>query len=213
MRFLLALTVLAGTLFLAAGRFDLPFFWAYFGIMAATALGASVVIDRDLMKERWRPGSGGTDRHLRAFARPFFIAHFAIAGLDVGRFHFSDTVPVGVRVAGLAGFAVFMAIALWAVSANRFFSPVVRIQKERGHVVVTGGPYRFVRHPGYLGALFAYPLGALGLGSWIATAVLIGPVLLILRRVIVEDPYLQKNLEGYEEYARRVRWRLVPGVW
>lgn len=216
MRYLLGslafVALLAAALFLTAGRVDLPYFWAYFAIVAGAGTAACFVIDRDLRKERFQPGAGGIDRRLRATALPFFVAHLAVAGLDA-RFHFSDTVPGWLRVVGLALFALFMAIALWAVAANRFFSPVVRIQEERGHVLVTSGPYRFVRHPGYVGAIFAYPFGALGLGSWLATAILAGPMLLILRRVIVEDRFLRENLDGYTEYARRVRWRLVPGVW
>ncbi|MCZ6543656.1 MAG: isoprenylcysteine carboxylmethyltransferase family protein [Planctomycetota bacterium] len=203
----------AMTLFGAAGGLNLPFFWGYVCVVAATTITVCAVMDRDLMKERIKPGAGGTDRQLRLIATPFFLAHLIVAGLDVGRFHFSDTVPVWLRTVGLAGMAVFLALPLWAVSVNRFFSPVVRIQEERGHHLVTAGPYRVVRHPGYLGAIFAFPFGGMGLGSWLSLAPLAIPVLLILRRTIIEDRYLSKNLDGYQEYALRVRWRLVPGVW
>jgi protein-S-isoprenylcysteine O-methyltransferase Ste14 len=97
--------------------------------------------------------------------------------------------------------------------SNRFFSAIVRIQKERGHTVVTTGPYRIVRHPGYLGAIlhsFALPLllGSVW-GLMPAAVVVVG----ILVRTIVEDRVLRAQLEGYPEYARRVRFRLLPGVW
>ena len=83
----------------------------------------------------------------------FFLAHWVIAGLDVGRFHWSDTVPPAMQFGGLVGMAATMGLAAWAVSVNRFFSPVVRIQEERGHHLVTVGTYQFIRHPGYLAGM------------------------------------------------------------
>jgi len=90
---------------------------------------------------------------------------------------------------------------------------VVRIQEDRGHRLVDTGPYAVIRHPGYAGMISAIPLGALALGSWLAVAVALLYSILIWRRVRFEDRFLQENLAGYEAYTRRVRYRLVPGVW
>lgn len=109
----------------------------------------------------------------------------------------------------IAGFA----IASYALIANRFFSGMVRIQSERGHEVVTGGPYRWVRHPGYAGGLISYLAAPFLLDSWwILIPVSIEIVTLVIRTSF-EDRALQEKLEGYREYAERVRYRLIPGIW
>jgi protein-S-isoprenylcysteine O-methyltransferase Ste14 len=109
--------------------------------------------------------------------------------------------------------AVATAVLVWAEAVNRFFSSVIRIQTERGHHVVTTGPYRYVRHPGYAASLFMFAGGGLVLGSWLAA--LIGLLLFvgILRRTVEEDRILHEQLEGYAAYAQKVRYRLIPGVW
>ena len=196
-RLLLLPAILIGTLFGSAGRWDLPFFWAWIGVFVLAAVVVLATLDRDLLRERIKPGPGGTDRHLRLFAMPFFLAHLIVAGLDLGRFHFSDSVPTWLRVAGLVGAALGFAVSIWCMHVNRFFSSVVRIQSERGHYLITHGPYRFVRHPGYLCAILVFPLGGLALGSWWALAPVGAAGLLLLRRTIIEDRFLHENLEGY----------------
>jgi protein-S-isoprenylcysteine O-methyltransferase Ste14 len=90
----------------------------------------------------------------------------------------------------------------------------VRIQSDRGHHVVTSGPYAFVRHPGYSAGILILAASGVALGSWLAAAFLIAiTVPFLLHRVIREDRVLQTRLDGYAGYARRVRWRLVPGIW
>jgi protein-S-isoprenylcysteine O-methyltransferase Ste14 len=95
---------------------------------------------------------------------------------------------------------------------NRFFSAVVRIQSDRGHHVVDVGPYAIVRHPGYAGMIPVMPASALALGSWLSFAIALVYSALIFRRVLFEDAFLQKNLTGYADYARRVPYRLIPGT-
>ena len=157
--------VIIGILFGSAGRWDLPFFWALMAIFMIQIVVGLWVMDPDLRKERVRPAPGGIHRHLRWMVMPFFIAHWVIAGLDVGRFHWSDTVPPAVQSGGLVGMAATMGLAAWAVSVNRFFSPVVRIQEERGHHLVTTGPYQFIRHPGYFAGMSMGRCSSLVLGS------------------------------------------------
>jgi protein-S-isoprenylcysteine O-methyltransferase Ste14 len=104
-------------------------------------------------------------------------------------------------------------LILASMRANQFFSPVVRIQSERGHRVVASGPYASIRHPGYLGMVLALPLSGLALDSWLSAAIGVLYSGLIVRRVVFEDAFLRTNLDGYAEYAARVRYRLIPGAW
>lgn len=207
------IAVLAGILFGSAGRLDLPWFWAYLACLAVVMTVTIQRADPGLIRERMRPAPGGEDRRLRAAVLPFFLAHVVVAGLDVGRYGWSGAMPAAVQAAGLLGFAGSLALSAWAVVVNPFFSPVVRIQSERGHRLITAGPYRFVRHPGYLAALCIMPCAAATLGSWWSILPLAGPFYLLLRRAALEDAFLHQHLEGYRDYAARVRWRLLPGVW
>jgi hypothetical protein len=143
--------LVAVVIFGAAGRLDIPMFWLYLGVIAAASAAGLFLIDEDLARERMRPG--GQPPGLRLYVIFLLcVAHWTIAGLD-RRFHWSDTVPLSLRIAALVVFAAGLAFFIWAMHVNRFFSSVVRIQRERGHHVVTGGPYRWVRHPGYAGAI------------------------------------------------------------
>ena len=99
------------------------------------------------------------------------------------------------------------------MAENTFFSEVVRIQHDRGHRVVATGPYRYVRHPGYLGNIIAWPCTALAIGSWLALLPAAVVVVLYVIRTALEDRTLQAELAGYVEYAQQVRYRLVPGIW
>jgi protein-S-isoprenylcysteine O-methyltransferase Ste14 len=96
---------------------------------------------------------------------------------------------------------------------NRFFSAVVRIQRDRGHRVVDQGLYGVIRHPGYAGMIPAMACSGLALGSWLAFGIGLVYAAWVLRRVLFEDAYLREHLEGYGDYAARVRYRLIPGVW
>ena len=206
-------TMLAATLFLAAGRWDLPWFWAVIAVHSALLTVGMSSIDPALQRERLKPGPGGKDRYLRLIALPFILAHLIVAGLDVGRLHWSRPVPTGIQALALIGYAAGMALSVCAMLSNRFFSPVVRIQHERGHTLVTSGPYRFVRHPGYVGAILASACGGVALGSWWSLVPLAPFAALFLRRTAVEDRMLRADLDGYVGYAERVRYRLVPGLW
>ncbi len=204
---------LAAILFGSAGRLDLPWFWALIGFNIVLMSAAIRAIEPDLMRERLRPAPGGVDRSLRWLMMPFLLAQLIVAGLDVGRFGWSGPVPLVVHGTGLLLYVSGIALAIRAMAVNRFFSPVVRIQEERGHRLITEGPYRFVRHPGYSGMLLSFLGSSLGLGSWWSLLPLIPVVILMLRRTSLEDRYLRKDLEGYVGYAERVRYRLLPGVW
>jgi protein-S-isoprenylcysteine O-methyltransferase Ste14 len=194
--------LVAVVLFGAAGQILIPLFWAYLGVLAAVSV-AGLLIDEDLARERMRPGG---------LIFMLCVAHWTIAGLNC-RFHWSDTVPPSLRIAALAVFAAGLALFIWAMHVNRFSSSVVRIQQERGHQVVTAGPYRWVRHPGYAGAIPAIVASGMALCSWLAKALGALGVPLLLWRTIIEDRTLRAELPRYAEYAQQVRWRLLPGVW
>jgi len=213
---LLSLVLMAAVLFGAAGRFDWPLAWAFLGANLAFAVLGFAILDPELIRERARPG-GATLRWDRWLSVTGFVWLFPlallVASLDAGRFGWSPPVPRAVPVLALGVFALGNAFALWAARTNRFFSSFVRIQTERGHRVVTGGPYAFVRHPGYSGGLLAMWVAPLALGSlWGLLPASLG-LCFFLARTAREDRFLHEQLPGYREYAERVRWRLIPGVW
>lgn len=206
---------LGGILFLAAGRLDWPLAWVYIGISVLDGCFLLLVLSPDLMHERSHPGAGAKswDRLLARLTGPLgSMLLLVTAGLQV-RFQGLHVLPLALQFAGLAAFVLGMGLATWAMAANNFFSLVVRIQKDRGHTVVSSGPYRFVRHPGYVGGML-FTLGTpLLLGScWALIPAGVSAALMAVRTVL-EDTTLQEELEGYREYAQRVRFRLVPGVW
>jgi protein-S-isoprenylcysteine O-methyltransferase Ste14 len=135
-----------------------------------------------------------------------------VAGLD-HRFGWSPVFPTWLIIVGIFLIALGYAFATWALVENRFFSSMMRIQTDRGHVVCDSGPYRIVRHPGYAGSLLAMPGIVLALGSvWTFIPVGIALVVSVIRTAL-EDRTLQEELPGYREYASRVRYRLFPGVY
>lgn len=135
-----------------------------------------------------------------------------VAGLD-HRYHWSSEFPLWLIVMGFVLISLGYAFATWALAENRFFSSVVRIQTDRGHVVCDSGPYRFVRHPGYAGNILALFGIALALGSvWTLIPAWVATIIAVMRTAL-EDQTLQDELPGYQDYAQRVRYRLFPGVY
>ncbi len=200
-------------LFGSAGTVEIPGFWVYVAIFAAVMVASFTLLDPDLLRERMRPGGRRPPIALRLFTL-VMVLHWVIAGLDRGRFHWSDGVALWLRVTGLVAVAGGYALALWAMRVNRFFSSVVRIQSDRGQHVITTGPYAYVRHPGYLAGILIIVASGIGLGSWLAAALLvIFSLPFLLYRAVTEDRVLQSELTGYRDYASRVRWRIVPGLW
>ena len=135
-----------------------------------------------------------------------------VAGLD-HRYHWSFEFPLWISVTGFILIAFGYAFAAWAVVENRFFSSVVRIQTGRGHVVCDAGPYRFVRHPGYAGNILPLFGIVLALDSvWTLIPAAVATIITVIRTVL-EDQTLQEELPGYRDYAQRVRYRLIPGIY
>jgi protein-S-isoprenylcysteine O-methyltransferase Ste14 len=143
---------------------------------------------------------------------PTMLAMPIVAALDDGRYHWSH-LPWWVVGLGYALLITGFVGVTWAESVNKFFEPSVRIQTDRGHHVIDGGPYAIVRHPGYVSGFFIFIGMPLCLGSLWALIPAVLLCMLLVVRTIWEDQTLRKELVGYEEYAQRVRYRLIPGVW
>ena len=135
-----------------------------------------------------------------------------VAGLD-HRFNWSPEFPLWLMMIGFIMILLGYAFASWALAENRYFSSVVRIQTDRGHEVCDSGPYRFVRHPGYIGSIIP-PFGiVLALGSlWTLIPAIVALIITVIRTVL-EDRTLQEELPGYRDYAQRVRFRFIPGIY
>jgi protein-S-isoprenylcysteine O-methyltransferase Ste14 len=204
---------LGACLFVSAGRWDLPWYWAYLGVWAAAVVAGSVLIDPTLVQERIRPGPGGKDYATVVVLSVLMLGQTVVAGLDVGRLHWSDDVPAAVQAVGLLAVAAALAVVVWAMAVNRYFSSVIRIQTDRGHRLITAGPYRYVRHPAYAAFPFLMVGTGLALGSWLAALIGLLLVVGVLRRAALEDRVLREQLEGYAAYAQQVRYRMFPGVW
>lgn len=208
-------------LFLAAGTIRWFWGWVYMIVLALFMAGHPLLLRPELLAERQRgtrtKGVKGWDKWLTGLLGPILLAIWLVAGLDF-RFGWTEALlgrpwSVAAYLLGLllcgSGYALF----LWAMTANDYFAEGVRIQRERSHSVATGGPYRYVRHPGYAGVLLSTLGQPLLLGSiWAAVPALMMMVLYIVRTAL-EDRTLRAELPGYQAFAHRTRWRLVPGVW
>jgi protein-S-isoprenylcysteine O-methyltransferase Ste14 len=211
------LLLLAVALFLSSWRWDWGMAWAFLGVSAAVIIVGGIgllKVNPAVVAERTRTGEGTKDwdRVLTALYGLMGIATLVVAGLDA-RFGWSGGVPLAVQLAALTLFALGDLFAFWAMWSNVFFATTVRIQDERGHAVATDGPYRYVRHPGYSGWLVCNIVPPLILDSLWAFIPAALTVFIILVRTAAEDRTLREELPGYKEYARQVRYRLVPGVW
>lgn len=196
-------------LFVAAGTTQIPSLRNYLVTFSVLLLATMLGIDPGLAKERSRrPERIGTPGRFASSVS--FLATLAVAAMEVGRLHWLPPVPVAMRGSGLLLFAAAMALEMWAMVVNPFFSPDIRLQSERGHRLITCGPYCAIRHPGYLAMLVAVPASGLAIGSWLALAPAVAFCLVILKRVGAEDDFLQQNLAGYGEYMGQVRHRLFP---
>jgi protein-S-isoprenylcysteine O-methyltransferase Ste14 len=207
---LLILPALAAvTIFTAAGRWDFPIIWALLLVLSIFSIAMATTSDPELIRERRSPGPGNRDRFTRPIGIVLILSHWIIGGLDIGRFHWSP-IPRALQIAGVVVYAMALSVNLYALRVNRFYSSVVRIQTERQHHVIDRGPYRFVRHPGYAATILAMLSGGVALGSWLAMIPIVLFALTFLRRTLLEDKLLRRDLPGYADYAARVRHRLIP---
>lgn len=212
----LVIGLLALVLFGAAGTLDWRRGWTLLALYAAGyAVSTTLLFARvpELLDERRKkhPNVKRWDKPLVLAYQVMYFPTFAVSGLD-RRYGWSD-VPPGLSLVALAGVAVFFALITWAPLVNPHLETYLRIQTERDHTVVDRGPYRLIRHPAYAGLALFFLALPLSLGSWWGLAPGSIAAGLVLVRTAREDRTLRAELPGYDAYARRVRFRVVPGVW
>ncbi len=213
----LRLAIAGAVLFWAAGTIHWWAGWATFAVLVAAEGAMSFIgirIHPGLSSERIgaRTSDKKWDLPLYYGLRILPVGYLVLGGLGE-RYGWASGFPFGIQLAGLVATLLGYALFIWARASNAFFSALVRIQTERGHTVATGGPYRFVRHPGYLGGLVTELAIPLLLASWWALLPGALCVMLFVLRTALEDRTLQAELPGDADYAGRVRYRLLPGVW
>jgi len=215
---LLMTCAFGGVLLGTAGRSDWGAAWRYLGLVAVGELVSAavlLVVNPEVLRQRgrtMRPDTASFDRVFVPLYLVLALTTAAVAGLDAGRSGAgmpSRAWLWGGALLTVAGYG----IGTWAMAVNEHFEATVRIQTDRGHRVVTAGPYRWVRHPGYVGALLGTLGAPLMLGSvWMLVPTAAGVVLFVVRTWL-EDKTLQRKLPGYRDYAQRTRSRLLPWVW
>jgi protein-S-isoprenylcysteine O-methyltransferase Ste14 len=207
-------------LFIAAGRLNWVWAWVYVGIVVSFTLISRIAVIRtnpDLIAERAqsleREDIKGWDRLILFFLLLIGpLAMMIVAGLDA-RFGWSPQIPLTPRLVALAVMVSGYVVGTWAMAVNRYYSAVVRIQKDRGQTVVTDGPYRFVRHPSYATGIVSTLMIPILLGSlWALIPSGLVAVVTVIRTAL-EDRTLLEELNGYKKYAAQTRYRLLPGIW
>ena len=209
--------ILVALVFLPVGKIDWTPGWIFIAVLVVVfGLSALLVARVNPMlyraRSRFQPGTKKWDLILLTFLFPAIFAEIPIATLDAGRLGWSAVPQWGVIV-GYVLVIGGIAVTTWAQAVNPFFEPGVRIQKERAQQVITSGPYRFVRHPGYAAAIAMFVGIPLALASWWGLLPAGLAIVLLVVRTALEDRLLQAELSGYSDYARRTRHRLVPGIW
>jgi protein-S-isoprenylcysteine O-methyltransferase Ste14 len=207
-------------LFICGGDFGWWQAWVYALLFVAAGVGGRILAERQhpgLTAERQNTQSVQEAKAWDKVLAPLMALSVGfplviVAGLD-HRFGWSPVFPLWLMVLGLFLVALGYAFSVWAFVENRYFSSVVRIQADRGHVVCDSGPYHIVRHPGYAGNILPLLGIALALSSlWTIIPAVVALVIAVIRTTL-EDRALQEELPGYQEYARRVRYRLFPGIY
>lgn len=212
-----SIAVFGALVFVPAGRWDWGAGWLYLGIvMINTTVNYAYLHWKNpvLVEYRSRFGKGTKrwDKVWMVVFTPVLIAVYVVAGLDAVRFGWS-AMPWFFWSAGILVFLPGTALMSWSMGVNPFFEKTVRIQSERAHRVIDTGPYRFVRHPGYVGFVGWILAVPLLLGSWWAFLPAVLAVVLVVVRTALEDRTLREELPGYQEYSARIRYRLIPNVW
>jgi protein-S-isoprenylcysteine O-methyltransferase Ste14 len=205
------------SIFILAGRINYWQGWLFIAgyISFFLIYSVSFANKKEFILERAKPGPGrkSWDKFFFLLYLPISFSVFAVAALDAGRFKWTAKLPAFVYIISYIVLVLSLSTSLWAMWTNKFFSSVVRIQTDRGQYVIRSGPYRFIRHPGYLAGCLAFTSVAPALGSIWALIPASLTVLLIVIRTYLEDKTLKEELQGYSEYAKNVKFRLLPYIW
>lgn len=207
-------------MYLGAGTWRWPRAWVLLGVLFVLRVISRSLLwasRADLLAERARgpvqSGQSLADRIVLVAFMASYAAMIAFAAADMWRFHLLPPLPTWARVLGLGAFIVGTGLVHNSLRANAFAVTVVRLQEERGHYVVREGPYGIVRHPMYAGLVLVMLGVAAWLGSGAAMIAVAVPTFILCLRIVLEERMLRARLPGYADYAREVRWRLLPGVW
>jgi len=213
---LVTLAIVTAVIFISAGHLAFLWGWVYLGLALVALIGGALYVLRhnpQAINERGRPAEGqkSWDKTLMSVYVLLFISVYVLSGLDV-RFGWS-VMPLWLHGIGAILTVISSVLTYGAMAHNKFLSLYVQVAQARGHQVATSGPYRYVRHPMYLSLVLSWPALALLLGSfWALLPGLLASAIIVLRTVL-EDRTLQDELPGYADYARQVRYRLVPRIW
>lgn len=213
----LGVVFLALMLFLPSGRWDWVWGWLLVAITFLWVLGTAYILftrSPDLIEERLGPVKGAKkwDGLIMGIVAMGTLARLLVAAFDFAR-GWSSGVPVWLQVLSAVVAALAYFLVVWATASNAFFSQIVRIQEDKGHQVASGGPYRFVRHPAYVGTILFELFTPLMLGSWWALIPGAFNAALFITRTALEDKTLLAELPGYPEFAQETKYRLLPGLW
>jgi protein-S-isoprenylcysteine O-methyltransferase Ste14 len=213
------IVLMAALLFVPAGTLAWPGAWIFLAELWVLGLAVGLWLlryDPALLKERTgsfvQRGQPRVDKLLVVALIAFYILWFVLMGFD-RRYGWSSTIPVWLQALGAVGVFLSVYLGYLTFRENSFASPVVKIQTERAHSVITTGPYAYVRHPMYAGALFHFTGLPLLLGSWWGLAFLPVFIGLFAIRIGIEEKTLRTALKGYDDYAARVRYRVIPLIW
>lgn len=207
--------VLAALVFVPAGSLRWRAGWVFVIVLVPAGIVGLAVLRRlnpviFAARSRIQPGTERWDRAVLLLLLPLVFLIVPVAAYDATH---ATPLPVWVSALGYAAFLAGFAVTVWAQAVNPFFEPGVRVQRDRQQRVVTSGPYRFVRHPGYMAALALMAGLALALGSRLALIPAALAAIVLVVRTSWEDTLLRQELPGYADYAAHVRFRLVPGTW
>lgn len=216
--FAVFMAFLAVPMFVAAGRLDWWGGWAFMGAYIGGGMVGTLVVSHlnpEVMQARAErhEGTKRWDRVLMSVYALMCLLTTVVAGLDAGRYGWSPPIPLALRIVAIVVLEISQGLTDWAVVANAHFEKTVRIQNDRGQRVCTSGPYRFVRHPGYLGYIITWISAPLIMGSWWALIPAGLSGVLFIVRTALEDRTLHAELIGYGKYAQQTRYRLLPGIW
>jgi len=201
-------------LFISAGSFDWPYAWVYAAVCLLVLLIEALILPLELIAERGskKENTEKWDLALTGLLILSSMVMLIVAGLDF-RWHWSPKLAIGLHIVSIFFFVLGCALVICAMNVNRFFSTALRIQFERGQIVCSAGPYRFIRHPGYLGMIVYNLASPIFLGSLWAMIPAAMIVSLYVTRTWLEDKTLLQKLPGYEQYAACVKYRLLPWLW
>ena len=208
------LAVMGVVLFLIAGTIRAWTIWLYLALRAIFTVASVVAMSEDVARERLKPGKNAKPEPVYNIGTAIaYVSHIILAPLDIGRFHWSAGFPVWLIILGTMIMLSGYGIVIWALRHNEYMSARIRIQGDRGQHVIDTGPYAIIRHPNYAGGFLVSLASGFVFGSWVSIPSMLLHTALFMYRTLQEEKVLFAELDGYREYAARVRWRFLPKIW